>query len=95
MIHVYAASTWIQPLVLRKFWSDYLKRNYLCGDALILVEKLENIDEIWDKLIRSFVKMHLLLQNKISTLENQNGLWKVFGDENIVLSIAMLLNTML
>ena len=35
----------IQPLVLRKLWSDYLKRNHLCSGALILVEKLENIDE--------------------------------------------------
>ena len=34
------------------------------------------------------------MQNKISTLENQNGLWKVFGDENIAFSITMLLNTM-
>ena len=36
--------------------------------------------------------MRLLLQNKISTLEKQNGLCKVSGDEKIAISVAAPLN---
>ena len=50
---------------------------------MTIVENIENIDEIWDKL-----NMRLILQNKISVLENQNGLWSVTG------AIATLLNIM-
>ena len=39
----------IQPSLLKKLWPDYLKRNYLSGSAFTLVEKIENIDEIWKK----------------------------------------------
>ena len=38
--------------------------------------------------------MRLLLQNKISSLGKQNGLWKTTGDEKIGIAIASLLNTM-
>ena len=84
----------IEPVVLRKLWPDYLKRNYLSGSALTLVEKIESIDEIWEKLISAFGNIRLLLQNKISALEKQNGLWKVFGDEKIGIAIASVINMM-
>ena len=84
----------VQPTVRRLLWPDYLKRNYLTGSALTLVEKIEDIDEIWKKLIEFYGNMRLLLQNKISTLEKQNGLWKIEGDEKIAIAIATLLNIM-
>ena len=33
--------TLIEPVVQRKLWSDYLKRNYLTGPALLLVDRIE------------------------------------------------------
>ena len=82
----------IQPAVRRQLWPDYLKRNYLTGNAFTVVEKLEKMEDIWDKLISSYGNMRVLLQNKICALERQNPLWKVTGDEKIGLAIAMLLN---
>ena len=38
----------VEPTVQKKYWADYLKRNFLCGSALILVEK-ETEDEIFGK----------------------------------------------
>ena len=84
----------IEPTIQEKLWPDYLKRNYLSGSALTLVEKIEGIEEIWKKLISSFGNMRILLHNKISSLKKQNGLWKVSGDEKIGIAIAAMLNTM-
>ena len=68
----------IEPVVQRKLWSDYLKRNYLTRPALILVERIESIDDIWEKLITSFGNTKLLLENKISYLEKYPCLLKHF-----------------
>ena len=79
----------IESDVQKKLWPDYLS-----GCAFTLVEKIENINGIWEKLIGSFGNVRLLLQNKTSALEKQNALWKVTGDEKIGMGIAILLNTM-
>ena len=39
----------IQPKHQNRFWIDILKKNFLSGPALILVEKMENVDEVWKK----------------------------------------------
>ena len=83
----------IEPLVRQNLWAYYLKKNYLSGSALTLVETLEDIDKIWETLIGSFGNMKLLLQNKISSLDKQQ-LWKVSGDEKMGIAIAALLNIM-
>ena len=36
------------------YWIDTLKKNYLAGPALVLVKKLEDMEEIWKKLIDSY-----------------------------------------
>ena len=68
----------------KKLWPDYLKRNHLSGSAFTLVDKIEIIERIWEKLIGSFGNMRLILQNKISALEKQNALWKVTGMKKLV-----------
>ena len=84
----------VEPVVQRKLWVDYLKKNYLAGTALILVENLESIDMVWNRLIESFGNACLLLQNKISSLENIGDLGRVSGDERIVHSLALIMNIM-
>ena len=71
----------IQPTVQKQYWVDHLKKNYLGGSALTLVEKIETIDEIWAKLISSFGNVKLLLQNKVSNLDKFDNLGKVKRDE--------------
>ena len=85
----------IEPTVQRKYWGDILKMNHLGGFALTLVEKIEDINGIWEKLKESFGNTRLLLQNKLRHLENAGGLWKIKGNEKIGIAIAALINTML
>ena len=85
----------LQPVVQKAYWVDYLKRNYLAGNALILVDKLDNIDEIWKRLVSSYGNMRLLLQNKISSVEKQTGIWKLSSDEKIGMALAALIDLMI
>ena len=84
----------VEPVVQKQYLSDYLKRNYLTGSALSLVEKESEYSEIWKKLLDSFGNARLLLQNKLASLVGVGGLWKVKGEEKIRDSLAKVLNTM-
>ena len=81
------------PVVQRKLWPAYSKRNYLTGPVLILVDRIKSIDA-WEKLITSFGNTKLLLENKIISIENVDAFWKISGDEEIGLALATLINTM-
>ena len=83
----------VEPVVQSPYLCDYLKRNYLSGSALTLVEQETEYSEIWKKLKESFGNERLLLQNKLAGLDSV-ALWKVRGDEKIANAIASLLNTM-
>ena len=84
----------IEPTVQKKYWADYLKHNYLCGSALVLVEKETEYSKIWDRLLEAFGNARLLLQNKLGALDKMGGLWKIKGDSKIANAIAGLVNTM-
>ena len=84
----------IQPALPKGVWADYLKRNYLSGSALTLVEKMEDVEEIWKKLQESYGNMRFLLQKKIACLDKEKDLWTVHGDEKKGLAIASLINLM-
>ena len=84
----------VEPIVQKQFHSDYLKRNYLTGPALNLVEKMTDYSEIWKKLLDSFGNARLLLQNKLAKLDDVGGLWKAKGDEKIANTLASVINTM-
>ena len=73
----------IQPGKQRQYWVDVLKRKYLSGAALTLVETVENIDEAWEKLTTAYGNMKLLLQKKISNLDKIDNLDKIKGDEKL------------
>ena len=84
----------VEPVVQKQFRSDYLKRNYLSGPALNLVEKETDYSEIWKKLLDSFGNARLLLQNRLAKLDDVGGLWKAKGDEKIANTLASVINTM-
>ena len=84
----------VEPLIQKQFLSDYLKRNYLSGSALTLVEKESEYTEIWKKLLDSYGNARLLLQNKLSGLDAVGSLWKLKGDEKILDSLAKIVNAM-
>ena len=84
----------VEPAVQKKYWADYLKRNYLGGSALLLVEKETEYSKIWEKLLESFGNARFLLQNQLSALDKVGGLWKIKGDEKVSNAIASLINVM-
>ena len=84
----------VEPEVQKAFWADYLKKNCLSGAALNLVHKIDDIDEIWKKLVDVYGNTHLMLQNKLGTLEKFTNLDRLKDDEKIANHLAELLNVM-
>ena len=82
----------VEPKYQKKHLADCLKHNYLTGPALVLVEKEDNYEKIWERLLSSYGNTRLLLHNKLSTLENFS-LSNVKGDKACV-TLASLINTM-
>ena len=84
----------IEPALPKPRWADYLKTNYLKGNALILVDQIDSIDDIWEKLTSSYGNMRLLLQKKILSLEKFSGFSRITADEKIVVSLSSITNIM-
>ena len=84
----------IEDRVQKKYWADYLKRNYLSGQALLLVEKETNYEKIWERLSESFGNARILLQNKLSEIDKLGGLSNVKGNDKIINALASLINSM-
>ena len=84
----------VEPTVQKKYWADFLKRNYLCGSAFTLVEKENDYSKIWERLLESYGNARLLLQNKLGELDKIGGLWKIRGEEKIANALASLVNAM-
>ena len=53
----------VEPTIQKRYWADYLKRNYLTGMAFTLVEKETEYSQIWEILSQSFGNARILLQN--------------------------------
>ena len=81
------------PISKKRYLAEYLKRNYLSGMALTLVEREKHYGKIWEKLKESYGNARLLLQNKLGELEKLNCL-NSGGDEKIVNGLAKLINAM-
>ena len=66
----------------------------MCGPALVLVDKMEDIDKIWQKLIESYGNVKLLLQTKMNSLDKLGNLEMIEGDEKLVNALAKVINVM-
>ena len=84
----------IQKTVQKHLWVDTLKNSYLTGPAFTLVERSENMSEIWEKLIGAYGNVKLLLQNKIGKLDKLECLDNVKGDEKLAVAISKIINMM-
>ena len=84
----------VQPTTLKRFWVDILKKKYLSGQALTLVDKVDDISEVWTKLIGAYGNIKLLLQNRMGNLDKLQGLEKMSDDEKLGSAIAKIINTM-
>lgn len=84
----------VEPNVQKNLWVDYLKKNCLAGTAFNLVSKMNDIDDIWTKLVEVFGNTQLLFQNKLSALKKFSNLEKLKDDEKIAYSLTSLINLM-
>ena len=66
----------------------------MSGPALILVDKLDDIDQIWKKLLESYGNVKLLLQTKMNSLDKLGNLEAIEGDEKLVNALSRILNVM-
>ena len=85
----------VVPHVRANLLPDYLKNNYLDGQALQLVKEIHDLDGIWKRLKESFGDVQSLLSRKLSELDKSTPLWKVKADEKLIESILRLKNLML
>ena len=56
----------ISGRIQAKLLPDYLKCNYLEGQALDIVKEIHQMDEIWGRLKNAFGNVNILLNNKLS-----------------------------
>ena len=82
----------IVPRIRANLLPDYLKNNYLEGQALQLVKEIHDLDSIWKRLKESFGDVQSLLSRKLSELEKSTPLMKVKGDDKLIQSILRLKN---
>ena len=78
----------------KRYWVDILKKSYLSGPAFILVEKLEDIEEVWKKLTEAYGNVKLLLQTKMNNLDKLGNLGLIEGDEKLANALAKIINVM-
>ena len=84
----------VVPHVRANLLPDYLRNNYLDGQALQLVKEIHDLDDIWIRLKESYGDVQSLLSKKLAELEKGTPLGKVKGDEKLIQSILRLKNLM-
>ena len=84
----------VEPYLSKIHWADTLKWKYLSGSTLTLVQSMSDISAIWEKLESTYGDAQLLLQNKLSSLENFESISDVKNDEKRISVISSLLNSM-
>ena len=86
--------TKVAPRLSAKLLPDYLKNNYLEGQAFQIVKELTNMGLIWERLKQSFGNVTLMLSKKLGELERGEALCKIKDDEKFVLSATKFKNCM-
>ena len=85
----------VAPRIQAKLLPEYLKNNYLEGQALEIVREIDNIEEIWLRMKFSFGNVVSLLSNKLKEIENDVPLWQTKGDEKLIKAITKIKNCMM
>ena len=84
----------IAPQIVRNLQPEYLKNNFLDGQALLLVKEVDDLNEIWKKLKNSFGCTMILLQRKFDQIKKHGDLWKIDDKEKRLSLLTKLVNGM-
>ena len=95
---IYTFQSEFEKLYLRvtpkKMLPDLLKNNYLEGAALALVKSQEQIDEIWERLKKSYGDKKELLQRKLAEVSKLGSIEKVKDLEELKRGLTTVINSM-
>ena len=86
--------TKVAPRLSAKLLPDYLKNNYLEGQAFQIVKELTDMAQIWERLKQSFGNVTSMLSKKLGELERGEALCRIKDDEKFVLSATKFKNCM-
>ncbi|MDP7406234.1 MAG: hypothetical protein QF495_05675, partial [SAR324 cluster bacterium] len=84
----------VVPRYSKPLLPEYLKNNYLRGQALELVKETHDLDQIWERLERSFGNVSVLLSTKLNEVDKISPLHNINNNEKLVESITKLRNCM-
>ena len=73
---------------------DYLKNNYLTGQALQIAKEIEDLDAIWERLEECFGHVPTLLNIKLEELQKCTPLDKLRGERAINENLVKIRNVM-
>ena len=85
----------VAPWVQAKLLPEYLKNNYLEGQAFEIVKEIDDIDKIWGRLKQSFGNVVILLSTKLKEIESGVPLWQIKSDAKLVQAITKIKNCMM
>ena len=84
----------VAPWVQAKLSPEYLKNNYLEGQAFEIVKEIDDIDKIWGRLKQSFGNVVTLLSTKLKGIESGVPLRQI-KSEKLVQAITKIKNCMM
>ena len=78
---------------LKTMLPELLRNNYLEDPALSLVKNIQNIDEIWKRLRKTYGDTKIMLSKKLTELENLEPIWKITSPVKITESLTKTIKT--
>ena len=78
----------------RKLLPDLLKNNFLTNRAYALVQCVEDIDQIWTRLIAAYGDTRHMLNSKLHSINKLEAMWKLKQPEKVTDALAKVVNLM-
>ena len=78
----------------KRMMPEMLKNNYLVGTALHLVKGLEDVDEIWKRLVSAYGDPKIMLTKKLDSINDLEQIWKMKDSEKVISALQRIVNVM-
>ena len=78
----------------RKLLPDLLKNNFLTNRAYALVQCVEDIDQIWTRLIAAYGDTRHMLNSKLHSINKLEAMWKLKQPEKVTNALVKVVNLM-
>ena len=78
----------------RKMLPDLLKYNHLAEPALSLVKSLDDIDEMWTRLKKTYGDPKVMLNKKLTEVRKIGPLWKTKDSDRVTQCLISITNAM-